>query len=136
MLQQAHARIFLTFYHASKKRLQPLFIKILLKGPFHEPTNHDDERNKTADEWKLKKKIDRWEEIKTVADECLWSSHCTVLTDCSLADALKPMNSVSKDGRGMRYSTAYHHYLTCLMIWSFPPMQQPSADNESLYVGD
>ena len=26
-----------------------------LKGQFHEPTNHDDERNKTADEWKLTK---------------------------------------------------------------------------------
>ena len=26
------------------------------KARFHEPTNHDDERNKTADEWKLTKK--------------------------------------------------------------------------------
>ena len=28
-----------------------------LKARFYELTNHDDERNKTADEWKLTKKI-------------------------------------------------------------------------------
>ena len=44
-----------------------------------------------------KKTIDRWEEIKMVADEWLWSLHYTVLTDYSLADELKPTNSVSKD---------------------------------------
>ena len=28
-----------------------------------------------------------------VADECLWSFHCTKLTDLSFADKLKPKNS-------------------------------------------
>ena len=41
------------------------------------------------------------EEIKTVADECLWSFHCTVLTDYSLANELK---------------SADQHYLTCLIF--------------------
>ena len=45
------------------------------------------------------KTIDRCEGIKMVADECLWSFHCTVLTEYSLADKLKPTNSVSKDGQ-------------------------------------
>ena len=65
------------------------------KARFHEPTNHDDERNETADEWRLTKTIGQCEEIKTVADECLRSFHCTVLTDYSLAD---------------------QHYLTCLIF--------------------
>ena len=29
--------------------------RMSLKGWFHEPTNHDDERDKTANEWKLTK---------------------------------------------------------------------------------
>ena len=29
--------------------------RLLLKVWFHEPTNHDDERDKTADKWKLTK---------------------------------------------------------------------------------
>ena len=59
-----------------------------------------------------------------MADECLWSFHCTVLTDYSSADELKLMNSVSKDGRRMRYLTADQHYLTCLIFWSVPPTRQ------------
>ena len=55
-----------------------------------------------------------------VADKCLWSFHCTGLADYSLADELKSMNSVSKHGRRMRYSTADQHYLTCLIFWSVP----------------
>ena len=37
-------------------------------------------------------------EIKKVANECLWLFHCTVLTNYSFADELKPPYSVSKDG--------------------------------------
>ena len=40
------------------KRAGPMFLRRLeekVKARFHEPTNHDDERNKTADEWKLTK---------------------------------------------------------------------------------
>ena len=59
-----------------------------------------------------------------MADECLWSFHCTVLTDYSSADELKPMNSVSKDSRRMRYSPADQHYLTCLIFWSVPATRQ------------
>ena len=33
-----------------------------------------------------------------VANECLWSSHCTVVADVLVADKLKPTNSVSKNG--------------------------------------
>ena len=59
-----------------------------LKGLFHGPTNHDDETEKMADEWKLTKTIDRCEGITKVADECLWSFQCTVVTDILVADQL------------------------------------------------
>ena len=48
-----------------------------------------------------------------MADERLWSCHCPVLNDYSLADELKPVKSVSKDSRGMRYLTADQPNLTC-----------------------
>ena len=54
--------------------------------------------------------MDRWEKIKMVARECLWSFYCTVLCGYSLADKLILMNFVSKDGRIMRYSMADQHY--------------------------
>ena len=96
------------------------------------------------------KKIDRRDRFKNVADECLWSFHCTMATEKSLADELKPTNSVSKNGRRMRHSSADQHYLTNLIFWSFPPMIQKdksfigrhsgayfhsSVADECLYVG-
>ena len=44
------------------------------------------------------------ERIKKAANEFLWSFHCTVITDQSLTGDLKPTNSVSKNGRRMRFN--------------------------------
>ena len=78
-----------------------------VKGRFHEPLNHDGVRDKPADEWKLTKKtIDRCDEIKTLADECLWSFHCTVLTDYSFADELKPMSLRTANKLGIHQPTS------------------------------
>ena len=38
------------------------------------------------------KKIDRCEQIRKVGDECLWSFHCTMVTDQSLNDELTCYN--------------------------------------------
>ena len=105
-------RIFLVFCHI-----------LPLVSITHRPRNHDSEMKKMADEWKLTKTIDRCEGIQTGADQCLWSFHCTVLTDYSLADELKLTNTFSKDGRRMKYSTADQHYLTRLIILSVPPLK-------------
>ena len=51
------------------------------------------------------------------------SFHCTVLTDYSLADQLKPTNSLSLSGRPMN-EVFDQHYLTCLIFWSVPPTIQ------------
>ena len=53
-----------------------------LKGPFHEPTNYTYERQQ-------RKKRDLHEQIIEVADECVWSSHCTVVANILFADQLK-----------------------------------------------
>ena len=80
-------------------------------------------RKRPMNENVQKQQISR-NDIKKVVNECLWSFHCTVLIDYSLADEVKPMTSVSKNGRRMRYSMAAQHYLTCLIFWSVPPMIQ------------
>ena len=56
------------------------------KGRFHGTTNHD-EWQKTADD-RVPTQTKWCERFKEVPDECLWSSHCTVVTDILMDDQL------------------------------------------------
>ena len=61
------------------------WISIIKRG-FQRPTNHDDERHKTADYCNLEKIIGRCEKFVWSADKYCLSFHCTMVTDLSLTD--------------------------------------------------
>ena len=96
---------------------------VLLKGPVQQANETRRREGKTADK-SVTSQETQISVTESLFDECLWSSHCTTVADVLVADELKPTNSVSKNGRRMRYSMADQHYLTCSIFRSVPPTKQ------------